>query len=449
MTNGKPAYGRRVISSTNAPIGGKFDRPRTGDKAGNRNVYVGNLSFDVSWQDLKDHMRSAGDVVRVDILSDASGRSKGCAIVEYASPRDAQMAIVNLNETVLNGRSVFIREDREAGSTGVIHVPQHGSGSMRMDRQNVPPTAAKLGVSKTVYVGNLSWDVEWQDLKDHMRIAGAVVHANVLKEPSGRSKGCGIVEYATVQDANNAILRLHDTNLKGRLIFVREDREASDTNRAIRPDFHMYPHPNPHHPNPHLHQHQHAIPTTHHPGSTVVPHQHQHPVVQPHGLLLQPHSGHLQQQHGGHLPQQPHGGHSQQHHHLMHSHVPPSHPQFHPHMTHPEMIHTRGIHHNNHNTNNNTTVNTNPNHTTGTSSNIDTNRLYVGNLDYNTTWYELKDHFKTVGNVTRADVARGFGIVEYFTIEEASCAVRQLNDSILNGRKIFVREDRENERRIY
>ena len=338
MTNGKPAYGRRVVSSAKSSVGGKFDRPRTGDKAGNRNVYVGNLSFDVSWQDLKDHMRSAGDVVRVDILSDATGRSKGCAIVEYAFPRDAQMAIANLNETVLNGRNMFIREDREAGSTGVkpvqghgsmdmrmdrqsvhlttgvgktvyvgnlswdvqwqdlkdhmrsagdvVHVdilsdatgrskgcaiveyasprdaqmaianlnetilngrnmfiredreagssgmmpvPQHGSGSMKVDRQSLP-SAAQLGRSKTVYVGNLSWDVEWQDLKDHMRSAGAVVHANVLKEPSGRSKGCGIVEYATVQDANNAILRLHDTNLKGRLIFVREDREANNNN---------------------------------------------------------------------------------------------------------------------------------------------------------------------------------------------------------------------------
>ena len=46
------------------------------------------------------------------------------------------------------------------------------------------------GGNKRVFVGNLSWDVSWQDLKDHMRQAGEVLHADVIEDPStGRSKG--------------------------------------------------------------------------------------------------------------------------------------------------------------------------------------------------------------------------------------------------------------------
>ena len=42
----------------------------------------------------------------------------------------------------------------------------------------------------------------WQALKDHMRQAGEVVHAQIITEfNTGRSKGCGIVEYATDEDA--------------------------------------------------------------------------------------------------------------------------------------------------------------------------------------------------------------------------------------------------------
>jgi len=41
-------------------------------------VYVGNLAWQTSWQDLKDHMRSAGNVVRADVFQDESGRSKVC-----------------------------------------------------------------------------------------------------------------------------------------------------------------------------------------------------------------------------------------------------------------------------------------------------------------------------------------------------------------------------------
>jgi len=75
--------------------------------------------------------------------------------------------------------------------------------------------------------GNLSWDVSWQDLKDHFKSAGTVQHADVMLEPgTTRSKGCGLVTFASAHDAANAIQTLHDTDLKGRLIFVREDREG-------------------------------------------------------------------------------------------------------------------------------------------------------------------------------------------------------------------------------
>jgi RNA recognition motif-containing protein len=54
-----------------------------------------------------------------------------------------------------------------------------------------------------------------------------VLHADVMLEPgSTRSKGCGLVTFASAHDAANAIQTLHDTDLKGRLIFVREDREG-------------------------------------------------------------------------------------------------------------------------------------------------------------------------------------------------------------------------------
>lgn len=42
-----------------------------------RKVLVENLHFKTSWQDLKDHMRSAGTVERADILTDREGRSTG------------------------------------------------------------------------------------------------------------------------------------------------------------------------------------------------------------------------------------------------------------------------------------------------------------------------------------------------------------------------------------
>ncbi|KAK4452072.1 single-strand telomeric DNA-binding protein GBP2 [Podospora aff. communis PSN243] len=79
---------------------------------------------------------------------------------------------------------------------------------------------------RRVYVGNLSYDVKWHHLKDFMRQAGEVLYADVLLLPNGMSKGCGIVEYATRDQAQNAVATLSNQNLMGRLVYVREDREA-------------------------------------------------------------------------------------------------------------------------------------------------------------------------------------------------------------------------------
>ena len=76
--------------------GAKFQRKAGRVSQMGRRVYVGNLSWDASWQDLKDHMRGPnGDlnVVHAEVLMDGSGRSKGCGIVEYASPQVRWMSL--------------------------------------------------------------------------------------------------------------------------------------------------------------------------------------------------------------------------------------------------------------------------------------------------------------------------------------------------------------------
>ena len=86
--------------------------------------------------------------------------------------------------------------------------------------------AGPSGIVK-VFVGNLATSVTWQELKDHMRQGGNVVHAAILTNPDGESKGCGIVDYATLHDARRAIRELNNTVLHGRTIFVREDRDRA------------------------------------------------------------------------------------------------------------------------------------------------------------------------------------------------------------------------------
>jgi len=59
-------------------------------------------------------------------------------------------------------------------------------------------------------------------LKDHMRKAGDVIFADVMKDHNGRSKGYGVVEYKSYDDMRYAIRKLDDTELEGSYIRVRE-----------------------------------------------------------------------------------------------------------------------------------------------------------------------------------------------------------------------------------
>lgn len=74
-----------------------------------------------------------------------------------------------------------------------------------------------------VYVGNLKYEVKWQDLKDHMKQAGAVEYCRVLTEDGtdwGRSKGAGCVRYSTEEEVQEAIDTLAESELMGRKILV-------------------------------------------------------------------------------------------------------------------------------------------------------------------------------------------------------------------------------------
>lgn len=168
-------------------------------------VYVGNLSYDTKWQTLKDFMRQAGNVDKVTILETNDGRSKGAAIVLYQNPKDAKRAIQKLNNMELHGRQIFVREDREQKSN----------------------SENQLRKSCRVFVGNLPFDVSWQDLKDFMRQTGNVDNATIMKGSDGRSKGAGLVLYQHPKDAERAVRQLHGMEFRGRVIQVREDRDST------------------------------------------------------------------------------------------------------------------------------------------------------------------------------------------------------------------------------
>eukprot|EP01070_Trichotokara_eunicae_P004703 Trichotokara_eunicae@DN4115_c0_g1_i1.p1 len=90
---------------------GQGTRPDYSARDAGKQIFVGNLPFRTSWQDLKDVFRDAGHVVRTDIFTDNENRSKGCGIVIFETPREAQAAVERFNNFEISGRPISVRLD--------------------------------------------------------------------------------------------------------------------------------------------------------------------------------------------------------------------------------------------------------------------------------------------------------------------------------------------------
>jgi|SRR5881227_1816428 cold-inducible RNA-binding protein len=77
------------------------------------NIFVGNLSFQTTQDELFAAFSQFGSVERVNIVTDRdSGQSRGFAFVEMTERRDAENAIASLNGADLNGRAMNVNEAR-------------------------------------------------------------------------------------------------------------------------------------------------------------------------------------------------------------------------------------------------------------------------------------------------------------------------------------------------
>lgn len=84
----------------------------------NKRIYVGNLSFQTTEQELTDLFAQAGAVESVSLITDRdTGRSKGFAFVEM-SASDADEAITRFNGQEINGRALTVNEARAREERG-------------------------------------------------------------------------------------------------------------------------------------------------------------------------------------------------------------------------------------------------------------------------------------------------------------------------------------------
>jgi cold-inducible RNA-binding protein len=78
-----------------------------------KNIFVGNLDFNTSEEELRQAFEGYGQVDRVSIMTDReTGRSRGFGFVEMTNAEDGEKAIAALNGSQLGGRTLNVNEAR-------------------------------------------------------------------------------------------------------------------------------------------------------------------------------------------------------------------------------------------------------------------------------------------------------------------------------------------------
>lgn len=175
-------------------------------------VYIGNLPTDIRNRDIEDLFYKYGKIKYIDLKNK---RGPPFAFVEFEDPLDAEDSIKGRDGYNFDGYKLRV-EIQKASRNSRPFAPRGGPPTRRSEYRciisGLPPTGS------------------WQDIKDHMRVAGNVCYADVFKD------GTGVCEFIRYDDMKYAVKHLHDTKFRsheGETSYVKVKAESSSRKRSV------------------------------------------------------------------------------------------------------------------------------------------------------------------------------------------------------------------------
>lgn len=192
-----PDYNQQPKDGTDLPD----EDPKEEPAEENKKIFVKNIPFDTSDQELTDYFSKYGTVIKAEILKNAdNGQSKGVGIVEFKTLEEKN-ALLNMNteELEINGRKLEVREARD-----------------------------KPDYTKTVFVGNITYETTEEKLHQFFEDVAKNFEVKIQNNnKNGKSKGYAYVYFDTQEDAENA-LNKNGKELDGRTLTVEKKRIRSE-----------------------------------------------------------------------------------------------------------------------------------------------------------------------------------------------------------------------------
>jgi len=240
-------------------------------------VFVGNLSFKITQDDLKAHFSEASDGVLTANIITRGPRSLGYGFVEFATLASAEKAVAAMNKKELDGRpiNVEVAKPRVPRAEGDAPAPREGGARRPRRRQNstnsnsspaassassssstnAAPSGTKTGAGRrrpnartttnnkekvetkdedkvpsksTLFIANLPFSINDEKLKAIFTEAGQTPTAARVVMRRNRSKGFGFAEFATEAEQSAALAFIDNKEIDGRTLIAKIAFDVSD-----------------------------------------------------------------------------------------------------------------------------------------------------------------------------------------------------------------------------
>lgn len=184
-------------------------------KTGQGNIFIKNLDENIDNKALHDTFAAFGAVLSCKVATDEAGRSKGYGFVHYDSAEAADAAIKAVNGMLLNDKKVYV-----------------GHHISRKERQSkIDEMKAQF---TNLFVKNLDTEISEEELRDIFEPYGQITSCVLQVDEEGKSKGFGFVNYQGHESAQAAVDALHDSEVKGKKLFVSRAQKKAEREEELR-----------------------------------------------------------------------------------------------------------------------------------------------------------------------------------------------------------------------
>ncbi|KAK4145209.1 uncharacterized protein C8A04DRAFT_35930 [Dichotomopilus funicola] len=184
-------------------------------KTGQGNVFIKNLDVAIDNKALHDTFAAFGNILSCKVAQDENGNSKGYGFVHYETDEAAAQAIKHVNGMLLNEKKVYVG----------YHIP-------KKDRQS---KFEEMKANFTnIYIKNINLEVTDDEFRELFARFGDVTSSSLARDPEGKSRGFGFVNYTTHESASRAVDELNGNDFRGQDLYVGRAQKKHEREEELR-----------------------------------------------------------------------------------------------------------------------------------------------------------------------------------------------------------------------